>query len=128
MPQTYMNLSGNSVKQIMDFYKLFPEDLIVIYDDIDIELGKIRVKKSGSAGTHNGMRNIVKMISSEDFPRVRVGTDKPKEQIDLVDYVLSAFTDEENEKIEVAISHAAEATMKIVEESVEKAMNEFNGI
>ena len=94
----------------------------------DIELGKIRVKKSGSAGTLNGMRNIVKMISSEDFPRVRVGTDKPKEQIDLVDYVLSAFTDEENEKIEVAISHAAEATMKIVEESVEKAMNEFNGI
>ena len=76
-PQTYMNLSGNSIKQILDFYKLDLEDLIVIYDDIDIELGKIRVKKDGGPGTHNGMRNIVSMISSENFKRVRVGTGKP---------------------------------------------------
>ena len=127
-PQTYMNLSGNSVKQVLDFYKIFPEDLIVVYDDIDIELGKIRIKKNGGPGTHNGMRNIVKMVVSEDFARVRVGTDKPKFQMDLAEYVLMPLTDQEDDILKGAISNAAKAINKIITSNVEDAMNEFNGI
>lgn len=127
-PQTYMNLSGNSVRQVMDFYKLDSENLIVIYDDIDIELGRIRIKKSGGAGTHNGMRNIVQMISSENFPRVRVGTGKPKFQMDLAEYVLMPFSKEEDEVVKKAISRATEAVIKIINSDIQTAMNEFNGI
>lgn len=127
-PQTYMNLSGNSIKQILDFYKLDSEDLIVIYDDIDIELGKIRVKKDGGPGTHNGMRNIVSMISSEDFKRVRVGTGKPKPGMSLADYVLMRFTKEEEELINKATTNAADATLKIINDGIANAMNEFNGL
>lgn len=127
-PQTYMNLSGNSVRQVMDFYKLDSENLIVIYDDIDIELGRIRIKKSGGAGTHNGMRNIVQMISNENFPRVRVGTGKPKFQMDLAEYVLMPFSKEEDEVIKKVISRAAEAAIKIINSDIQTAMNEFNGI
>lgn len=127
-PQTYMNLSGNSVKQIMNFYKLVDENLIVIYDDIDIELGKIRIRKNGGPGTHNGMRNIVQMIGSENFPRIRVGTDKPKFKIDLAEYVLMPFTNEEEKLVQEAISMAANAAIKIVDEDVQTAMNEFNGM
>lgn len=125
-PQTYMNLSGNSVKQFMDFYKLFPEDLIVVYDDIDIELGKIRIKKNGGPGTHNGMRNIVKMISSEDFARVRVGTDKPKVQMDLAEYVLMPLSEDEDNILKGSISKAADAVFKIITSNIEEVMNEFN--
>lgn len=127
-PQTYMNLSGNSVKQILDFYKINPENLIVIYDDIDIELGKIRVKKEGGPGTHNGMRNIVNMIASEKFMRIRVGTDKPKFGMNLADYVLMKFTKEEEELINKATINAADATLKIINDGISNAMNEFNGL
>ena len=126
-PQTFMNLSGKSVIQFMDYYKLFPEDLIVIYDDIDIELGKIRIRKSGSGGTHNGMKNIVNMIASEDFARIRVGTDKPK-NMELVEYVLAPFTKEENEIIKESIYCAAKATIKIITSGIDASMNEFNGM
>lgn len=127
-PQTYMNLSGNSIKQILDFYKIEPENLIVIYDDIDIELGKIRIKKEGGPGTHNGMRNIVSMISSEKFMRVRVGTDKPKFGMNLADYVLMRFTKEEEEAINRATENAASAILKIINDGILSAMNEFNGL
>lgn len=127
-PQTYMNLSGTSVRQAMDFYKLDVENLIVIYDDIDIELGKIRVKKNGSAGTHNGMRNIVQMISSENFPRVRIGTDKPKNGMDLASFVLMPFTKDESSIVESAIEKASKAVEKIICGGVASAMNEFNGL
>lgn len=127
-PQTYMNLSGSSISQILDFYKLEPQDIVVIYDDIDIQIGKIRIRKSGSSGTHNGMRNIISMIASEDFPRVRIGTDKPKAQMNLADYVLTPFLKEEEELINIGISSAAEAVLKIITEGINPAMNEFNGI
>lgn len=127
-PQTYMNLSGNSVKQILDFYKVESENLVVIYDDIDIELGKIRIKKEGGPGTHNGMRNIVSMISSERFMRVRIGTDKPKVGMNLADYVLMRFSKEEEELISGATENAANAVLKIINNGISDAMNEFNGL
>ena len=125
-PQTYMNLSGNSVKQIVDFYKIELEELIVIYDDIDIELGKIRIRKSGSSGTHNGMRNIVSMIQSEGFPRVRVGTDKPKYQVNLADYVLMPISKEENELLSKGVLKSANAVCDIITNGIQSAMNKFN--
>ncbi len=127
-PQTYMNLSGNSIKQIVDFYKIKLDKLIVIYDDIDIPIGKIKVKPSGSSGTHNGMRNIVSMLSSEDFTRVRIGTDKPKYNMNLADYVLMPLTKDEEQALEPAINNSAKAVERIINASVQIAMNEFNGI
>lgn len=127
-PQTYMNLSGTSIKQIVDFYKLDLSNLIVIYDDIDIPLGKIKIKPSGSSGTHNGMRNIVAMLSSEEFTRIRIGTDKPKFNMNLADYVLMNMTKEEEQVLEPAITNASKAVERIINTNVQSAMNEFNGI
>lgn len=127
-PQTYMNLSGTSIKQIVDFYKLDLSNLIVIYDDIDISLGKIKIKPSGSSGTHNGMRNIVAMLSSEEFARIRIGTDKPKFNMNLADYVLMNMTKEEEQVLEPAIINASKAVERIINTNVQSAMNEFNGI
>lgn len=127
-PQTYMNLSGTSIKQIVDFYKLDLSNLVVIYDDIDIPLGKIKIKPNGSSGTHNGMRNIVAMLSSEEFTRIRIGTDKPKFNMNLADYVLMNMTKEEEQVLEPAIINAAKAVEQIINTNVQSAMNEFNGI
>lgn len=127
-PQTYMNLSGVAVSGIVDFYQLDLEKLIVIYDDIDIEAGKIRIRKSGSAGTHNGMRNITQMLASEEFPRIRIGTDKPQYNMALVDYVLKPLSKEEDEVIEKGIKNAANAAIKMIDTDIKKVMNEFNGI
>ena len=127
-PQTYMNLSGNSVRQVIDFYKLDTQNLIVIYDDIDIALGKLRIRKSGSPGTHNGMRNIVWQLSSEDFPRIRIGTDKPKFNMNLADYVLMPFSKDEELLVDKATTAAATAVEKIIKDGIQVAMNEFNGL
>ena len=108
--------------------KLNPEELIVIYDDIDIEVGKIRIKKSGGPGTHNGMRNIVQMLSSENFARIRVGTDKPKFKMDLAEYVLMPFTKDEEVVLKNVIENSAKATERIVIAGVQSAMNDFNGM
>lgn len=126
-PQTFMNLSGSSVSQILDFYKIDPKDIVVIYDDIDIALGQIRIRKFGSPGTHNGMRNIVNMLATEDFPRIRIGTDKPKYEMDLANYVLSPMSKEDDEKAEKGIESAVKASLTIIEYGIDKAMNEFNG-
>ncbi len=125
-PTTYMNLSGDSVCAIVDFYKIPLSDLLIVYDDIDIEVGKIRIRPEGSSGTHNGMRNIADMLGSHDFPRVRVGTGKPDENIDLADYVLSKFTKEENEAIKNSIEMASDAVLEILDNGIEKAMNIYN--
>ena len=107
-PQTYMNLSGESVRQIVDFYKVDLEDVIVIYDDIDIELGKIRIRPSGSPGTHNGMRNIIAELKQTNFARVRVGF-KPTEnmQIPLINYVLSGIKESDREIFNASIKTAS---------------------
>lgn len=124
-PQTYMNLSGQSVMEIMNFYKEDIENLIVIYDDIDIPTGTIRLRKKGSAGTHNGMRNIVYLLKDDGFPRIRVGIGTEK-KVDLINYVTGGVSKGEKELLEDALTRASKAAACIVEKGIEKAMNEYN--
>ena len=123
-PQTYMNLSGQSVMEVMNFYKEDIENLIVIYDDIDIPTGTIRLRKKGSAGTHNGMRNIVYLLQEDGFPRIRVGIGS-ESKVDLIHYVTSGVTKKEKDLLEDALTRAADAAACIVEKGIEKAMNEY---
>lgn len=126
-PQTYMNLSGESVREITDYYKIDPEEeLIVISDDISLEPGGIRIRKKGSAGGHNGLKNIIKHLDTENFMRIRMGVgEKPKEW-DLADYVLGRFTKEERQKVDQSIKDAVAAVGIMVTEGADKAMNVFN--
>ncbi|HOK42478.1 MAG TPA: aminoacyl-tRNA hydrolase [Thermoclostridium caenicola] len=126
-PQTFMNNSGESLAEILGYYKAEPTQLIVIYDDIDLEPGKIRIRAKGGLGTHNGMRSIVSHLNTEDFPRVRIGIGKPDPQIDLADYVLGRFTPEERALVNEAIEKAALAVATMVCASVEVAMGKYNG-
>lgn len=125
-PQTFMNLSGECISQILNFYKLDESNLIVIYDDIDISLGKLKVRPHGSSGTHNGMRNIIGLIKSEKFVRVRIGTDRPNSHIDLADYVLMKMNKEELEKLNKAVNNATNAIAEIIDNGCQSAMNLYN--
>ena len=125
-PQTFMNLSGNCVQEIVSFYKVNPEDIIVIYDDIDIEFGQIRIRPNGSPGTHNGMRNITERLQTQNFPRIRVGAGKPKDGQQLYEFVLSQFDEEEIEIMQNSIKNAADAVIEIIKNGLLKAMNQFN--
>ena len=124
-PQTYMNLSGESIREVLSFYKVDPENLIVIYDDIDLPMGSLRIRKKGSAGTHNGMRSIIYQITSEDFPRVRVGIGGERKG-DLADYVISGFRKEDISTMEEAIMRAADAVICAVEKGIDVAMGQYN--
>lgn len=124
-PQTYMNLSGESIRQVMHFYKLDPEKLIVIYDDIDIELGTLRIRKFGSAGTHNGMKSVVYQLQSDRFPRIRIGIGSQKKG-DLVDFVIGGFSKEEVPVLEETVTKAVSAIECILAEDVDIAMNQYN--
>lgn len=124
-PQTYMNLSGESVREVIEYYKIEPENLIVIYDDIDIPCGKIRVRKKGSGGSHNGMKSIIYNIQSDQFPRIRIGIGK-ETRIDLKDYVLGGFGKDEKKTIEDSVNNASKAAISIVEKGIEKTMGEYN--
>lgn len=124
-PQTYMNLSGEAVRQVMDFYKIKPEELIVVYDDIDIPTGQVRIRKKGSSGTHNGMRNILQHIQTENFPRIRVGIGSGKKE-DMINYVTGNVSKSEREMYAEAVKYAALSAAAIVEKGIEKAMNEYN--
>ena len=124
-PQTYMNLSGESVKSIVDFYKVPTENLLVVYDDIDIDKGSIRIRQKGSAGTHNGMKNIVLHLGSSEFPRIRVGCKPDGFRGDLVDYVLSDINFSEFEN---AIDRASNAVISFIKgDKIDVVMNKFNG-
>ena len=125
-PQTYMNLSGESIKEIVDWYRADILKLILIYDDIDLPLGKIRIRRSGSAGSHNGMRSILYHIKSEQFPRIRIGIGKPSQDFELAEFVLSKFTSEESEIIKHSIEKAAKATLAIIKNDIEYAINNFS--
>lgn len=125
-PQTFMNLSGKCVLDFAHYYKAKPEDIIVIYDDIDLRLGSIRVRGAGGAGTHNGMRDIIKHIATEGFPRVRVGIGPKPDRWDLVDYVLSRPRGEDAKLLQQACEQAAGAALAIVREGVEKAQTAYN--
>ncbi len=124
-PQTYMNLSGESVREILSFYKTDTENLIVIYDDIDLPMGSLRIRKKGSAGTHNGMRSVIYQISSEDFPRVRVGIGG-EHKGSLADYVISGFRGDDKKTMEEAIVRAADSVVCAVEKGIDIAMGEYN--
>lgn len=125
-PSTYMNNSGESIREIMDFYKLEPENLLVVVDDIDIEFATIRLKKKGSAGSHNGLKSIIYHIQKDNFPRLKVGIGKKPPYYDLADFVLSKFSSDERKLVDQAIWKASEAAEVFVKSGIDKAMNEFN--
>lgn len=127
-PQTYMNLSGESIRDAADFYKIPPEKIIIISDDINLEAGRIRIRRGGSAGGHNGLKSIIYQLSSDNFIRVRIGVgNKPDENYDLADYVLSRFSKEQIPVLEKAIINAESAVIEIMAQGVDSAMNKFNG-
>ena len=126
MPQTFMNLSGESVRAIMDFYKCTVEDLIVVYDDIDLDVGKLRIRQKGSAGGHNGMKNIIQHVGSQEFVRIRVGVGKKPDHMDLADYVLSRIGKEDLANIRASCGNACDAVETILADGTVAAMNKFN--
>lgn len=126
-PQTFMNLSGESVRELVDFYKIDPEEeLIVIYDDISLEPGQLRVRPKGSAGGHNGIKNIIAHLGTQVFKRVKVGVGEKPKGYDLADYVLGRFSKEDRMLMEDAFGRAAEAAVCMMNDSMEHAMNQYN--
>jgi len=126
-PQTYMNNSGESVQELMNFFKTDLSHLIILYDDIDLPAGTIRVRTRGSAGTHNGMRSVLAQVGSGDFPRVRIGIGKPPHpDMDLADFVLGHFDKEELPVMRAAVTRAGEAAAAVVSQGCEAAMSSFN--
>lgn len=126
-PQTFMNLSGESIRAAADFYKVDPDHIIVIYDDISLEPGQLRIRKKGSAGGHNGIKSIIAHLGTQEFPRIKVGVGDKPPRMDLADYVLSRFSKEDREKMEQAFKDAAEAVEVMIAEGPDAAMNQFNG-
>lgn len=126
-PQTYMNLSGESVRALMDYYKIAEDELIVIYDDISLEVGQIRVRPKGSAGGHNGIKNIIAHLGSQEFARIKIGVGAKPEGGDLVKHVLGRFPKEEDAMLRDVFALADEALCTILTDSVESAMNQVNG-
>jgi PTH1 family peptidyl-tRNA hydrolase len=128
-PQTFMNDSGKAVRKLLDRYRIEPSAMLVVFDEIDLPLGRIRIREKGSAGTHNGMRSIVAVVG-EGFPRIRVGvapTDPTTEIGDLAEYVLSPFTSDERAEADKAIVRAAEAAEVAARDGLRRAMDQFNG-
>ena len=126
-PMTYMNLSGESVRELVNYYKVDPEsELIVVYDDISLAPGQIRIRKKGSAGGHNGIKNIIANLGTDRFMRVKVGVGEKPKNWDLADYVLSPFTKDERPLVNLAIEHAAKAIEQMLNGDVDAAMNEYN--
>ena len=125
-PQTFMNASGECVEKFAKFYKIEAKDIITIFDDIDIETGTMKIRKKGGAGTHNGMKSMVKELNTTDFPRVRVGTGKQEKIADLVDYVIGRVDDEEYKKLEIGVEKAEVAVEEILKIGIDNAMNRLN--
>lgn len=125
-PYTYMNLSGEAVVEVVSFFKVELNDIVVIYDDVDIEPGFIRIRKSGNPGSHNGMKSVTNMLNTQNFPRVRVGIGKPDDKTDMMEYVIGAIADEDKPKLEEGIQKAADAVAMIIEKDIDSSMNKFN--
>ena len=127
-PQTFMNLSGESVREVADYFKVEPQKIIVAYDDVDIPIGAVRIRANGSSGTHNGMRNIVKELGSTDFPRVRIGT-KPNFDYDILTYVLSDIKPENSDDFNFAIGVAVDALDDFINGTkIDEVMCKHNGV
>ena len=125
-PQTYMNLSGESIIQFVNYYKIDIQNVIIIYDDIDIEPGIVKLRKKGGAGSHNGMKSVVENLKSTDFPHVRIGTGKPLIKSDLVNYVIGKVTKEDYDVLLKGIETGQEAVEEILKNGIDKAMNCIN--
>ena len=127
-PVTYMNLSGEAVRQAVDFYKIPPERVLVVSDDTALAVGRLRIRKGGSAGGHNGLKNIIQHLGTDQFPRVRVGVgEKPHPDYDMADWVLGKFQGEDKKVIDGAVKRAADAVECLLKEGPDRAMNRFNG-
>ena len=125
---TYMNESGRAVRALADYYKIPPQRIIVLFDDISLPVGRLRVRPAGSAGGHNGIKSIIAQLGSQDFPRVKIGVGaKPHPDYDLADWVLSSFSAQEETLLGPAIERAADAVREIIANGVPAAMNRFNG-
>lgn len=128
-PQTFMNLSGLSIVQAAKYYKIPPQRILLVFDDISLAVGKIRIRPNGSAGGHNGIKSAIFELQSQEFPRVKVGVGaKPHPDYDLADWVLSSFSAQEEKLLAPAVEHAAEAVLCILQKSTTDAMNQFNGM
>ena len=125
-PQTYMNLSGEAVKLAGGFYKIPPERILVLYDDVSLPLGKLRIRASGSAGGHNGIKNIIAHLGTDAFPRIKVGVGAPQQEDGLVDWVIGSFTAAERKVVDAAIDKALDAAECVIEHGVSEAQNRFN--
>ncbi len=126
-PTTYMNLSGNAIAAAADFYKLPPEQVIVLYDDITMKPGSLRIRRKGSAGGHNGIKSMIAQLGTEEFPRVRIGVGaKPDPRYDLADWVLSKFSETDMTALQPALANAAEAAKLIVSGEIDQAMNRYS--
>ena len=127
-PLTYMNLSGRSVLQLSSYFNVPPQRIIVMFDDISLEPGRLRIRADGSAGGHNGIKSIIQEVGSQAFPRVKIGVGaKPNPQYDLADWVLSTFSAQEEKALAVALENAADAALAIIDHGVPEAANRFNG-
>lgn len=127
-PVTYMNLSGEAVRQAVDFYKIPPERVLVVSDDTALAVGRLRIRKGGSAGGHNGLKNIIQHLGTDQFPRVRVGVgEKPHPDYDMADWVLGKFQGEDKKAIDQAVKRAADAVECILAEGIDRGMSRFNG-
>ena len=127
-PQTYMNLSGRSVLQLSAYFSIPPQRIIVMFDDISLAPGRLRIRAEGSAGGHNGIKSIIAELGSQDFPRVKIGVGaKPTPEYDLANWVLSSFSAKEEKDLSIALENAADAALAIMEQGVPEAANRYNG-
>ena len=127
-PQTFMNLSGESIRDAADFYKVDPEHIIIMYDDISLEVGQLRIRTKGSAGGHNGIKSIIAHLGTQEFPRVKIGVGaKPHPDFDLADWVLSKFSPREEELLAPALQNAADAALLFLDQGMQKAASAYNG-
>ena len=125
-PLTYMNLSGESIRELANFYKLEDDEIIVVYDDISLDIGRLRIREKGSAGGHNGIKSIIQNLGGDKFPRVKVGVGQPKDN--LVNHVLGKFSKEDREHIEKVIPVVSDAIVEIVKNDAKESMNKSNGV
>ena len=127
-PQTYMNLSGRSVLQLSAYFNIPPQRIIVMFDDISLEPGRLRIRADGSAGGHNGIKSIIQELGSQEFPRIKIGVGaKPNPNYDLADWVLSVFSANEEKALAVSLDNAAKAALAVIDRGVPEAANRYNG-
>ncbi len=125
-PQTYMNLSGEAVREAAQFYKIPPERVLVIYDDVSLPVGKLRVRPSGSAGGHNGIKNIIAHLGTQNFPRIKIGTGAPEDKDGMIDWVIGVPSQKEREVLLESFRRAIQAAECVIEHGCQRAMNDFN--